>query len=168
MSNYRRLKVSGGTYFIFITIVIELTQIELGKCMEQNNLTTSDVHLPYNQKLVPRAKELRKNMTAAEKKLWHNFLHNFPLRILRQRPIDNFIVDFYCAKLKLVIEVDGDSHFTNEGMKKDIRRTEILQGYGLRVIRFTNDEILHNFEAVCEKIESFLVLSQVEIPLSPP
>jgi very-short-patch-repair endonuclease len=70
--------------------------------------------------------------------------------------------------LKLVIEVDGDSHFTNEGMKKDIRRTEILEGYGLRVIRFTNDEVLHNFEAVCEKIESFLVLSLVEIPPSPP
>jgi very-short-patch-repair endonuclease len=136
--------------------------------MSQENLTGNEFYLPYNQKLVPRAKELRKNMTVAEKKLWYDFLHDFPLRVLRQRPIDNFIVDFYCAKLKLVIEVDGDSHFTDEGIKRDRARTEILEGYGLTVIRFTNDEVLNNFEAVCEVIKSYLALSEVEIPPSPP
>jgi very-short-patch-repair endonuclease len=120
--------------------------------MSPENLITSEFYLPYNQKLVARAKELRKNMTVPEKKLWYGFLNHFPLRVLKQRPIDNFIVDFYCAKLKLVIEVDGDSHFTDEGKESDRRRTEILEGYGLKVIRFTNDAVLDNFEAVCQAI----------------
>lgn len=121
----------------------------------------SDFYLPYNPELVVKAKELRKNMTAAEKKLWYGYLRNFQFRVLRQRPIAYFIVDFYCAALKLVIEVDGDSHFTDEGKAYDAKRTKILVGYGLKVIRFTNDEVLHNFEAVCDRIES-------TIPLNPP
>ncbi|HBE56853.1 MAG TPA: endonuclease, partial [Cyanobacteria bacterium UBA11366] len=76
------------------------------------NLKHSDFHLPYNPALVARAKELRKNMTPAEKKLWYGYLRTFQFRVLRQRPIDHFIVDFYCPSLKLVIEVDGESHFT--------------------------------------------------------
>jgi very-short-patch-repair endonuclease len=119
----------------------------------QKNLLESDFHLPYNQKLVERAKELRKNMTPAEKKLWNEYLKNFKFRVFRQRPIDNFIVDFYCPSLKLVIEVDGDSHFTPEGQEYDLERTNILQGYGLRIVRFTNNEVLNNFESVCQIIE---------------
>lgn len=99
-------------------------------------------------------------MTVAEKKLWYSYLKSFPFRVLRQKPIDNFIVDFYCAKLKLVIEVDGDSHYTNDGREYDIERTQILEGYGLKVIRFSNDEVLNEFEGVCRRIE--------EIPLNPP
>jgi very-short-patch-repair endonuclease len=106
--------------------------------MTQHNFITSDFHLPYNRNLITKAKKLRKNMTSAEKKLWYEYLRTFPLRVLRQKPIDHFIVDFYCAKLKLVIEVDGDSHFTDDGIQSDRRRTEILEGYGLTVIRFTN------------------------------
>ena len=78
------------------------------------------------------------------------------MRVLRQKPIDNFIVDFYCAKLKLAIEVDGNSHFSSEAQAKDEARTNILQGYGLRVIRFTNDDVSNNFEAVFEKIQGYL------------
>ena len=121
----------------------------------------SDFYLPYNRDLVAKAKQLRKNMTVAEKKLWYGYLRGFKHRVLRQRPIAFFIVDFYCAALKLVVEVDGDSHFTAEGKAYDAKRTEILAGYGLRVIRFTNNEVLHNFEAVCDRIER-------EIPLNPP
>lgn len=95
-------------------------------------------------------------MTVAEKKLWYGYLRTFPLRVLRQKPIDNFIVDFYCAKLKLLIEVDGDSHFSAEAQIKDEERTQVLQGYGLKVIRFTNDDVLKNFEEVCAAIQSFL------------
>jgi very-short-patch-repair endonuclease len=124
--------------------------------MSKNNLTTNDFHLPYNQKLILKAKELRQNMTVAEKRLWHNYLKNLPLRVLRQRPIDNFIVDFYCAKLKLVIEVDGNSHVTDDGIESDRARTQILEGYGLKIIRFTNDEVFNNFEAVCEAIENLV------------
>jgi very-short-patch-repair endonuclease len=117
------------------------------------NLNNTEFHLPYNPQLIARAKELRKNSTPAEKKLWQNYLRTFKFRVLRQRPIDNFIVDFYCAALKLVIEVDGESHFTDEGQEYDRERTQILQGYGLKVVRFTNDRVLNNFEAVCEEIE---------------
>ena len=96
---------------------------------------------------------MRKNPTPAEKKLWVGFLRTFKPRFLRQRPIDNYIVDFYCAQLKLVIEIDGDIHFTDEGMEYDERRTRLLEGYGLKVMRFTNTEVLENFPAVCAAIE---------------
>jgi very-short-patch-repair endonuclease len=84
------------------------------------NWSNTDFHLPYNRQLVEKAKELRKNMTPAERKLWSGYLRTFKFRILRQRPINNFIVDFFCAQLKLVIEVDGESHFT--------MRAEIMTG----------------------------------------
>jgi very-short-patch-repair endonuclease len=116
------------------------------------NLNTSDFHLPYNPNLIDRAKELRKNLTPAEKKLWYDYLRNFKYRVLRQRPIDHFIVDFYCPSLKLVIEVDGDSHFTEEAEAADRERTQQLEGYGIRVIRFTNQEVLKDFESVCRSI----------------
>ncbi|MEO1433154.1 MAG: endonuclease domain-containing protein [Cyanobacteria bacterium J06633_8] len=113
-------------------------------------------HLPYNQKLVEKAKELRKNMTSAEIKLWNYYLKTLKIRFLRQRPIDNFIVDFYCANLKLVIEIDGESHFTDEAKNYDAQRTLILENYGLQVIRFTNEQVFKNFEGVCESIENYL------------
>ena len=115
-------------------------------------LNDSNFHLPYNPKLIPIAKKLRKNPTPSEKKLWQDFLRNFPFRVLRQRPIDNFIVDFYCAALLLVIEIDGESHFTEEGKLYDAERTGILQGYGLNVVRFTNVEVLQSFEGVCGEL----------------
>ncbi len=111
------------------------------------------MYLPYNKNLVPRAKELRKNMTLAEKKLWYDYLRDFKYRIHRQRPIDNFIVDFYCPQLKLVIEIDGDSHYTENAQEYDRQRTEILQGYGLKVIRFNNHEVLDNLVGVVTIIE---------------
>ncbi|AFZ51002.1 endonuclease domain-containing protein [Dactylococcopsis salina] len=118
-------------------------------------------YLPYNRKLVSRAKELRKNMTVAEQKLWKNYLKTFPYRVYRQRPIENFIVDFYCPKLKLVIEIDGDSHYQENAQSYDKERTQILQTYGLKVIRFQNDEVLDNFAGVVNFIEGM-------IPPSPP
>ena len=117
-------------------------------------LSNSDFYLPYNSRLITRAKELRQNPTPAEKKLWQDYLKTFPFRILRQRPIHHFIVDFYCASLKLVIEVDGDGHFTDDGRIRDAERTEILVGYGLKVVRFRNDEVMCQFEEVCRRIEA--------------
>ena len=124
-------------------------------------LKNSNFHLPYNPKLIPLAKELRQNPTPAEQKLWRDFLRSYPLRDLRQRPIDNFIVDFYCAALGLVIEVDGEGHYTEEGKEYDRERTGILEGYGLRVVRFTNVEVLGDFEGVCGGLMGL-------IPPSPP
>ncbi|MEB3886070.1 endonuclease domain-containing protein [Lyngbya sp. CCY1209] len=124
-------------------------------------LSNSNFHLPYNPKLTAIAKQMRQNPTPAERKLWQDCLRYFPFRVLRQRPIDHFIVDFYCASLKLVIEVDGESHFTQQGKQSDAERTAILEGYGLRVIRFTNVEVLENFEGVCSELQGL-------IPPNPP
>ena len=118
------------------------------------NLKEGNYFLPYNPQLVARAREMRKNPTVAERKLW-GYLRNFPVKFWRQKPINHFIVDFYCPKLKLVIEVDGDSHFTDSGLVYDEERTRVLEGYSLRVIRFTNDEVVQNFEGVCEQIMGF-------------
>ena len=120
------------------------------------NLRHSRNHLPYNPELVARAKKLRKNMTVAEKKLWYEYLRTFPHRVHRQRPINHFIVDFYCPKLKLVIELDGDSHFTPEAQEYDRKRTEVLAGYGLTVVRFTNGQVMDSFEGVCQTVGRYL------------
>ncbi len=121
--------------------------------IKNRNLIATDFHLPYNPQLVERARAMRKNPTPAEQKLWVGFLRTFKPRFLRQRPIDNYIVDFYCAQLKLVIEIDGDIHFTDDGLAYDQARSHILEGYGLKVMRFTNTEVLENFDAVCATIE---------------
>lgn len=123
---------------------------------KQKHLLETGYYLPYNPELKQTARELRKNQTPAEKKLWNNYLKTFKYRVVRQRPIDYFIVDFYCAALKLIIEVDGDSHFTEDGIAYDLERTQILEGYGLKVIRFTNDEVLKSFEGVCARIEELV------------
>ncbi|WP_414552100.1 endonuclease domain-containing protein [Anabaena sp. CCY 0017] len=116
----------------------------------------SNFHLPYNPQLVERAKTLRKNMTKAEKKLWYDYLKTFQFRVHRQRPIDNFIVDFYYPNLSLVIEVDGESHSTDLAQNYDRERTQILEGYGLIIVRFTNQEVLNSFVGVCAKIEQLI------------
>lgn len=82
-------------------------------------------------------------------------MKKMPDRILSQRPIDNFIVDFFCPKKKIVIEIDGDSHDSKDGIEYDKERTSILEGYGLRIFRFRNEDILNNFQDVCKKISEF-------------
>jgi len=104
-------------------------------------------HIPA---LTPRAQELRKTMTDQEKKLWYQFLKDYPIRFMKQKVIDRFIVDFYCASAKLVIELDGRQHEDN--LWYDNARTDILKKYELSVIRFTNDEIDKRFFSVCESI----------------
>ena len=124
--------------------------------LKQNNF-----FLPYNPALVERAREMRKNPTPAEQKLWNLLRNTIPFgrggfRVWRQRPIDHFIVDFYIPQLKLVIEVDGDFHFSPDGLAYDQERSRILEGYGLFIIRFTNQEVLHNLDEVWERICEFL------------
>ena len=109
--------------------------------------------LKYNKDLIAYAKELRKNMTPWEMKLWNWFLRDYPIRFQRQKVIDNYIVDFYCAKARLVIELDGGGHYTEEQMQYDANRTEILEKYGLKVLRICNLEIDNNFYNVCEYID---------------
>jgi very-short-patch-repair endonuclease len=121
-----------------------------------SKLNLNGFYLPYNSDLVARAKEFRNNPTPAEKKLWQGYLRTFQFRVLRQRPIHHFIVDFYCSELRLVIEVDGESHFTEEGKAYDAERTAVLEGYGLTVLRFTNQEVMEEFAGVCDRIERCL------------
>ena len=122
------------------------------KILKERSLVTNGYSLPYNPNLMTRAAAMRKNMTPAEFKLWQRFLKNFRFKVYSQRPIDNFVVDFYCSKLNLVIEIDGSVHDSWEVKVSDKERTEILQNYGLKVIRFSNKEVEENFESVCRKI----------------
>ncbi len=115
--------------------------------------------LTYNKKNIALAKNLRKNATPQENHLWYDFLSKYPVRFQRQKAIDNFIADFYCHKAKVIIEIDGSQHFTQEGWKKDRFRTEILQGYDLKVIRFSNYQIDTEFYAVCQYIDDVVKAS---------
>ena len=135
--------------------------------LKQSGLVQGGCHLPYNPELVARAKELRKRMTKAEKKLWHGYLRDFRYRFLRQRPIDHFIVDFYCSKLRLVIEVDGETHFTEVGKGYDAERTTTLEGYGLKVLRFCNTDVINNLQGVAAKIEETVKSIEKDPPCPP-
>ena len=99
------------------------------------------------------ARNLRKNMTPWERKLWYCFLKDYPVRFQRQKCIDSYIVDFYCFQAKLVIELDGGGHYNPESKKKDELRTIILENYGLKVLRFCNLDIDRNFYGVCTVID---------------
>ena len=105
-----------------------------------------------NNQMLGRARQLRREMTPQERKLWYLFLRTYPVKFYKQRIIDSYIVDFYCASAKLVIEIDGSQHYSEEGKQQDEVRTRILHRYGLHVLRFSNREINVNFNAVCESI----------------
>ena len=107
----------------------------------------------HNKQLVPLARQLRREMTKEERRLWYDFLRTYPVRFLRQRVIGNYIVDFYCAQAKLVIELDGSQHYEADATQKDAERTAFLEQYGLRVLRFANNEVHENFSGVCEYID---------------
>ncbi|MGM9563565.1 MAG: endonuclease domain-containing protein [Faecousia sp.] len=108
----------------------------------------------HNADLVPFAKQLRKNMTKEERHLWYDFLRNHPVRFSRQKVLGKYIVDFYSAKAKLVIELDGSQHYEPRGMGSDEERTAYLQKYGLKVIRVPNNAVTQNFRGVCEYIDA--------------
>ena len=106
-----------------------------------------------NNQLLPRAKELRRDMTPQERKLWYLFLRKYPVKIYKQRIIESFIVDFYCASAKLVIELDGSQHYEAQGLTYDRERDAILSGVGLKVLRFSNAQIDREFSSVCTVID---------------
>ena len=107
----------------------------------------------YNKANIPLAKDLRKNMTPWERKLWYDFLRYYPIRFQRQKAIGSYIVDFYCAKAGLVIELDGGGHYDPKQTEKDEIRTKELEAMNLRVLRFCNLDIDRNFSGVCESID---------------
>lgn len=118
----------------------------------------------YNRHLKQRARSLKKNLTEAEIKLWNVIKKNQidGLRFCRQKPLGNYIVDFYCPRLKLVLEIDGGQHYEDAGLRRDKLRDEYLEKFlKLKVLRFTNLDVLKNLEGTIEKIRE-------QIPLNPP
>ena len=107
----------------------------------------------YNKDNIPLAKTLRKNMTPWERRLWYDFLRNYPVRFQRQKAIGNYIADFYCARARLVIELDGGGHYTAEQAGKDEMRTKDLESMNLTEVRICNLDIDRNFSGVCESID---------------
>ncbi len=119
--------------------------------------------LPYNGNLKQYSRQLRENMTDAERRLWAKIrmrqLKGY--RFYRQKPVGDYIVDFFCPKAKLVIEIDGSHHLVGETIKYDRIRDDYLSSLGLRVLRFSNSDVLTHIEGVVKRIED-------KIPLSPP
>ena len=120
-----------------------------------------------NPKLRTNAQELRKNMTKEERHLWYNFLKDLPITINRQKVIGNYIVDFYCANAKLVIELDGSQHFEDKGIEYDAKRDEYLKSLGLTILRYSNYDVNTNFYGVCTDIMKRLNCLPLEGKVSP-
>ncbi len=118
--------------------------------------------LKYNKNNIILAKNLRKNATPQENRLWYEFLSKYEVRFQRQKAIGNFIADFYCHKAKVIIEIDGSQHYSEEGLQKDEYRTEKLEEFGLTIIRFTNWQVNNKFTDVCEYIDRFVKASLQE------
>ena len=107
----------------------------------------------HNKQLVSFARQLRKEMTKEERHLWYDFLRSYPVRFSRQKILGKYIVDFYSAEAKRVLELDGSQHYEEENVGKDADRSAFLAGYGLTVIRIPNNEVNRNFNGVCEFID---------------
>ena len=109
-------------------------------------------YIPYRRQLTIHARRLRRDQTPAERKLWYEFLAALPQKFTRQKPLGGYVADFYCAQQLLVIELDGDSHFTDDAAGYDAARSLALAARGIRVIRFTNADVSERFEGVCAEI----------------
>ena len=106
----------------------------------------------YNEKLIPNAKTLRKNMTKEERHLWYDCLKQLPVTVHRQKVFGKYIVDFYIASQNLVIELDGSQHYEDANKKKDEERDQYLQSLGCSVVRYSNADVNLRFREVCEDI----------------
>ena len=123
-----------------------------------NILKSNNIFLPFDNRLKEVARELRKNPTESEKKIWKEYLSKLNkerFTVLRQKPIGYFIADFYIAKLKLIIEIDGDIH--NRLKERDKDRALFLQKYNLKIIRITNNSILRFSEKTYKKLDEVIV-----------
>ena len=121
--------------------------------------------IPKDNTRLENARRLRSEMTPHERKLWYLFLRKYPVKIYKQRIIGRFIVDFYCASAKLVIEVDGSQHYEPQGMTYDAERSVFLSSLDLEVLRFSNRDIDREFHGVCEQID-ITIQSRLQGPLS--
>ena len=111
----------------------------------------------HNPVLKPYSQKLRKEMMKEERHLWYDYLKTLPVTINRQKVVGKYILDFYCAKTKTAIEIDGSQHFEKEGIEKDVERDAYLKEQGIKVLRYSNYDINRNFEAVCIDIREHLL-----------
>ena len=123
----------------------KLSAVRLTDEVEKVNRTS-------NSKLTPYAKKLRREMTKEERHLWYDFLRQLPVTFNRQKVIGSYIEDFYCARARLVIELDGSQHYEDKGLAVDRERDQTLSALGLHVLRYSNLDINQNFTGVCEDI----------------
>ena len=107
----------------------------------------------HNKKNTSNAQKLRKNMTKEERKLWYEYLCQYPYRFRRQVTCGNYILDFYCAAAKLAVELDGSQHYDADGLLYDQRRTAFLNSVGIHVLRFSNLDVLQNLNGVCQTVD---------------
>jgi len=124
------------------------------------------MNLPKDTSKLETARQLRREMTPHERKLWYLFLQKYPVKIYKQRIIDKYVVDFYCASAKLVIEIDGTQHYEENGSAYDAKRTAVLESYGLKVVRYSNRDIDREFPAVCDQIDR--IIKERRTPLRQP
>ena len=115
-----------------------------------------------NPKLKRNAQKLRREMTKEERRLWYDFLKQLPVTVNRQKVIDHYIVDFYCASAKLAIELDGSQHYEDEGAADDRERDLALNRLGITVVRYSNNDINQKFEGVCADLLRRLGLTDIE------
>jgi very-short-patch-repair endonuclease len=130
----------------------EMKKIYTPEWLKENGLYWNGKTFPYNIKLKERAKEMRKSMTEAERKIWFEYFSSHKLKFVRQKIIGHYIVDFYCATFQLAIEIDGSHHFTNDGIEYDRIKSEYLSFFDVNLIRFSNTEIMHKFNDVKNKL----------------
>lgn len=150
MMMFRALFFSGGYY---------------AKILKRIFKKKSVVMQPYNKNLKLPSRDLRNNMTDAEQMLWQRLRRKqiLGLQFYRQKPILNFIVDFYCSAANLIIECDGEQHYTEDGLEADQARDEALSELGLVVLRFSNRQIVTEIDAVVEQIY-WIVKQRLESP----
>ena len=115
----------------------------------------------YNANLLPNARKLRKEMTKEERHLWYDFLKALPITIHRQKVFGNYIVDFYVASKKIVIELDGSQHYEDEGREYDQERDAYLKSLGCTVLRYSNADVNQRFERVCEDLYNHLCTKEI-------
>ena len=107
------------------------------------------MRLPRDKDVLENARALRKSMTREERHLWYDFLRGYSPRFVRQKVVGRYILDFYCDAAGLAIELDGSQHYEAAGQLHDAQRTEYLEGFGIRVLRFSNLDVMQHFEGVC-------------------
>ena len=115
----------------------------------------------HNTELTSNARSLRKNLTKEERHLWYDFLKTYPVRFLRQKVIDNYIVDFYCHRARLIVELDGSQHYEDCGIENDAKRDSYLNDLGIKVLRYSDSDVNQRFESVCRDILNEINTSSV-------